>query len=251
MKQQVTLPVSFLFSITVSSFMLGTIIGSIITYVLLRLAPAALYLDNSQQKKENVVYKKQAIVTKVIDGDTIIVKLNGKLEKVRYFGIDAPEEKTGSERTYYAKEAYEKNKQLVEGKEVHIIWDTRDSMNRLLAYVFIDDIFVNAELLQHGYAAIYRRTQKLKKHIYSGLFAKMERQARSNHAGIWNYQEKLQWEQKNRLESSSKTTFYIADHKYFHRPECPKAREIKFKQYYYRRENAIRDSRIPCELCKP
>ncbi len=94
-------------------------------------------------------------VDEVIDGDTIDVILDGKTARVRYIGIDAAEA-AGSTQTFGA-EAYQKNKDLLEGKDVILVADQSnvDVDNRLLRYVFLDDIFVNHELVRAGYAKIF------------------------------------------------------------------------------------------------
>ena len=89
--------------------------------------------------------KQLYVVTKVIDGDTIQIE-NG--QKVRYIGIDTPELK-GNE--CYAKQAREKNKELVEGKQVKLQKDISetDKYGRLLRYVYTEQgKFVNNLLVQ-------------------------------------------------------------------------------------------------------
>lgn len=90
-----------------------------------------------------------ATVTRVIDGDTIII---GSGQKVRYIGIDTPEVQPGKEA--YGMEAWLANRQLVEGKEVRLERDVSetDEYGRLLRYVYVDNIFVNAELVRLGLA---------------------------------------------------------------------------------------------------
>ncbi len=93
-------------------------------------------------------------VTKVIDGDTIEVETG---QKIRYIGIDAPELHDPRKPVEcFAREAFEKNKQLVEGKLARIEKDVSetDKYGRLLRYVFVDDLFVNQYLLAQGYALV-------------------------------------------------------------------------------------------------
>jgi endonuclease YncB( thermonuclease family) len=90
-----------------------------------------------------------AIVMDVIDGDTIDVRIEGKAETVRYYGIDTPERQ---EPCY--EEAKERNKQLV-GRHVLLLADARDrdSGGRLLRYVFtLDGLSVDAALVAEGFA---------------------------------------------------------------------------------------------------
>ncbi|GAG19155.1 unnamed protein product, partial [marine sediment metagenome] len=88
------------------------------------------------------------LVTRVIDGDTIEIQGG---ERVRYIGIDTPETVHPLEPVeYFGQEATEKNRELVEGKRVRLEKDVedRDEYGRLLQYVWLDDIMVNAELVR-------------------------------------------------------------------------------------------------------
>lgn len=122
-------------------------------------------------------------VSRVIDGDTIELT-NG--ERVRYIGIDTPETKHPKKPVqYYGKEAYEANKRLVEGKEVRLEFDVtkRDKYGRLLAYVYVGDVFVNAWLVENGYAQVYTYPPDVK---YNELFLKLQKEAREKKRGLWN-----------------------------------------------------------------
>lgn len=121
-------------------------------------------------------------VVKVIDGDTIKLA-NG--ERVRYIGIDTPETKHPKKVVqYFGKEAYEANKKLVEGKKVKLEFDVqkRDKYGRLLAYVYVNDIFVNAWLVENGYAYAVTYPPNVK---YQKLFLKLQREAREKKRGLW------------------------------------------------------------------
>lgn len=93
-------------------------------------------------------YPSEVFVEKVIDGDTFIG--NGHI--IRLLGIDAPEK---------AQPCYEeaKNflKKLIENKTVKLEYDKKkkDKHGRLLAYVWINNTFVNKEIVEKGFA-IYR-----------------------------------------------------------------------------------------------
>ena len=95
-------------------------------------------------------------VVKVVDGDTIRVRfVSGATGRVRYIGIDTPETQPRAGRsTCFAEEATRENERLVGGGEVSLRFD-RDRMDRydrLLAYVFAGDTFVNAALVSGGFA---------------------------------------------------------------------------------------------------
>lgn len=94
--------------------------------------------------------RETGFVTKVIDGDTISVQIDGKDFVVRYIGVDSPE--TAADPL--AQEATEANKNLVLGKTVTLIVDTSevDRFDRLLRYVVVGDVFVNESMVRLGMA---------------------------------------------------------------------------------------------------
>jgi endonuclease YncB( thermonuclease family) len=126
-------------------------------------------------------------VIEVIDGDTVKLA-NGKM--LRYIGIDTPEIriKKGSRFIYspqpFAKEAEELNRDLVENKFVKIEFDIEktDKYNRLLGYCFINDTFVNAKLIEEGFASIYTKPPNVK---YTDFLINLQRKARKNKKGLW------------------------------------------------------------------
>ena len=89
-------------------------------------------------------------VIRVIDGDTFELATK---DRVRLICIDTPE--LGDKGSYEAKEYLES---LVLNKEVRLEKDISetDRYGRLLRYVYVNETFVNKELVQKGYAEIYR-----------------------------------------------------------------------------------------------
>jgi len=125
------------------------------------------------------------LVTRVIDGDTIEVDIGGTIYKVRYIGIDTPE--LDDERPEYcalAQEATRYNRQLVEGKTVRLEKDISetDRYERLLRYVYVDDIFVNAELVRQGlaWANVYEPDTR-----YQDILKELEMEAEQAGRGLW------------------------------------------------------------------
>jgi micrococcal nuclease len=97
----------------------------------------------------------RAEVTRVVDGDTIEVSLDGETEDVRYIGVDTPETVAPDEPVEcFGHRASETNADLVEGETVTLVFDRelRDEYGRLLAYVYLGDQLVNAELVRRGLA---------------------------------------------------------------------------------------------------
>ncbi len=85
----------------------------------------------------------------MIDGDTITIEGG---YRVRYIGIDAPEIHPAVDA--FGIEAWQANRTLVAGKEVRLERDVSetDKYGRLLRYVWVDDILVEAELVSQGVA---------------------------------------------------------------------------------------------------
>ena len=122
---------------------------------------------------------KTATVTRVIDGDTIII---GTSHYVRYIGIDTPE--VYPEREAYGMEAWRANRELVEGKKVRLERDVseKDKYGRLLRYVYVDEIMVNAELVRLGLAEARAYPPDTR---YQEMLEQLEREARKMGRGIW------------------------------------------------------------------
>ena len=101
-----------------------------------------------------------ASVTRVVDGDTIAVSVNGRTEKVRLIGIDTPESvKPGTPVQCFAREASDQTKHMLpRGTRVRLERDVdaRDRYGRLLAYVYRDGdgLFVNLALVRDGFAVL-------------------------------------------------------------------------------------------------
>ncbi|MCB9453833.1 MAG: thermonuclease family protein [Anaerolineaceae bacterium] len=92
-----------------------------------------------------------ATVTRIIDGDTIDVSMNGQTYRVRYIGMNTPE----SDQVCYS-EATQANALFVQGKTVRLVKDVSDTdqYGRLLRYVYVGDLFVNQALVEQGFAEV-------------------------------------------------------------------------------------------------
>jgi micrococcal nuclease len=118
-------------------------------------------------------------VNEVIDGDTIVIEGG---YRVRYIGIDTPELHPQPEP--YAVEAWQANQRLVEGKRVRLERDVSetDRYGRLLCYVYVDSLFVNAELVRQGLARAKAYPPDTR---YQDYLEELEQQARLADRGIW------------------------------------------------------------------
>lgn len=121
-----------------------------------------------------------AAVTRIIDGDTIEVDINGQTYRLRYIGMDTPERGDP-----FFEEATEANRQLVEGQTVTLVKDVSetDRYGRLLRYVYLPDgTFVNAELVKQGFALVATFPPAV---AHQELFVQLQQEARTAGLGLW------------------------------------------------------------------
>lgn len=122
------------------------------------------------------------MVTRVVDGDTIVLDGN---EKVRLIGVDTTEIVHPSKPVeYFSKEASEFTRSIVEGKRVRLEfdWQRTDKYGRTLAYVYLEGgMFVNLEIVRQGYGFAYTKYP----FKYMEEFREAERQARESNRGLW------------------------------------------------------------------
>ncbi len=127
-------------------------------------------------------------VVKVVDGDTLSVEIDGKVEKLRLIGIDTPETVDPRKPVQcFGKEASKKAKELLSGQKVRLEADStqeeRDRYDRLLRYVILEDgTNFNEMMIREGYAHEYTYKVPYK---YSVDFKAAEKDARSNQRGLW------------------------------------------------------------------
>ena len=128
-----------------------------------------------------------ASIERVIDGDTIQVRFEGKSYTVRLLGVDTPETKHPTKAVqYFGREASAFTKAALEGKTVLLqedrTGDTVDRYGRLLRYVYLDGDNFNARLIRDGYAHAYRGASFSKRQEFIDL----EEQAKRRGIGLWS-----------------------------------------------------------------
>lgn len=116
-------------------------------------------------------------VVKVIDGDTVDI-LTPKKQKVRVrlLDIDAPES-----RQAYGNAARKYLASLIAGKNVFVKENKKDIYQRTLGTIFLNQININAKMVESGFAWAYR---------YKGVannknMVKLESKAKQNKKGLW------------------------------------------------------------------
>ena len=116
-----------------------------------------------------------ATLERVVDGDTLWVRLNGTFQSIRYLGINAPELDTDC-----GKLATRVHRRLVMDKHLRLVPDAdvsnSDAYGRLLRYVYARDVLVNAELVQQGVAWARRYEPGIDLYPY---FAQLQREAQA------------------------------------------------------------------------
>lgn len=127
-------------------------------------------------------------ITKITDGDTLHITMDGRDETVRLIGINTPE--TVDPRRpveCFGKEASARMKEVAGGKIVRLEYDdtqdTRDAYGRILAYVYLEDgQMLNRKMIAEGYAYEYTYMVPYK---YQEEFRQLQRLAQSANRGLW------------------------------------------------------------------
>jgi micrococcal nuclease len=129
----------------------------------------------------------QYIIAHFVDGDTIAVNMNGKVETIRFIGVDTPEtHKPNTPVQCYGPAAAAFTKNTIGSQAVRLASDpqstNRDRYNRLLRYIYLPDgTLLNEKLVQQGYGFYYPYFPFTK----SSDFARDEQGAMSAHKGLW------------------------------------------------------------------
>ena len=165
--------------------------------ILLFIVVLAIYFtgfnENDNGSDNNFI---SGTVSRVIDGDTLILNVSGHDRRVRLLGVDTPETVHPKKKTeFYGPEASNFTKKNLTGKKIWLEYDKspRDKYNRHLAYIWlvkpqiidensIKNYMFNAKLLLGGYAKklIIKPNSK-----YADIFSKFELEARNLKRGLW------------------------------------------------------------------
>ena len=141
---------------------------------------AVLELEKYDVSEESFDKNITARVKEVIDVASVRLE-NGEI--IKYIGIQPPSMDSKS-----FEEGRNFNKLLVSRKEITLEYDIRgrDNNGNLLAYVFAEGHFVNAEVIKHGFARYSPDRENTK---YEKAFIMYQKDAMKRGNGIWALEE--------------------------------------------------------------
>jgi micrococcal nuclease len=131
-----------------------------------------------------------AVVSQVVDGDTVHVSIGGTTEEIRLIGVDTPETVHPTKPVQcFGPEASQHTKSLLpRGTRVFLVRDieSRDKFGRLLAYMYrvSDNLFLNYELVYNGWARPYPYPPNI---TLETTFAEAAFHAQSQQLGLWRH----------------------------------------------------------------
>lgn len=199
-------------------------------------------------------------VLRVVDGDTIEISYQGNLEKVRLLNVNTPESVHRDKRRNVpiGKVASKYTKKRLAGKSVilELGTPTRGKYGRLLAYVFIDGVNFNVELVRQGLSPYYIKYGK--SDDYDQEFRNAEQSARKEKLNIWSDKNLIS---KNKSASEDKAEFEALEGKYIgnsrslklHRHDCIWGQRVSEKNrvIYRLRGASVADGYEACKVCLP
>ena len=125
---------------------------------------------------QDIAYK----VVRIIDGDTVLISIDGEDTRVRLIGINTPErdEANGKDATTFIQN-------LLKGESVYLKYGTerKDFYGRTLAYLYRapDGLFVNLEIVRQGYGKLETRFT----FDHFDLFHNYNERAKFTEKGLW------------------------------------------------------------------
>ena len=114
-------------------------------------------------------------VMSVADGDSFSLMKNRTEVKVRLYGIDCPERKQP-----FNKKAGKFTRTMLQKGKIELTKVDLDRYGRTVAWVFVDSLNLNEELVRRGLAWHYKH------HSKDTSLARLEKNARLNKTGLWS-----------------------------------------------------------------
>lgn len=140
-------------------------------------------------------------VIKIVDGDTIDVRLDSGPIRVRLYAVDAPEKAQP-----YGKEAAKALGSFIAGKQVEVEPISQDRYERMVGIVRMDEKNINSLMIRDGHAWAFRKYMKKA----DGPLCTFEAEARQRKRGLWTLSKSERvapWEYRARKKRTSFTDY--------------------------------------------
>lgn len=142
-----------------------------------------VFFSNGYSSSVRKAHDKTVQAVKIYDGDTIGAVLDGRFEKIRLIGIDAPE----MDQRPWGKKARKCLITLISdaASKISLEYDIerRDKYGRILAYIWTEDRkMLNEEMMKNGCAVLFTFPPNVR---YAERLRAAQKKAREQKAGIW------------------------------------------------------------------
>ncbi len=158
-------------------------IGALAVWMSKREPEVRKALEYKGDMRESLQLGPRCTVLRVVDGDTLVVRRDGRKERVRLLYINTPERgRDGFE------DAARALRSLVDRGEIRLAFEAeksgrRDRYGRILAYVISDGRNVNVEMVRAGWTRFWTRYGR---GTIADRFIRAEKEARARDTGLWN-----------------------------------------------------------------
>lgn len=154
---------------------------------------SAIYYNENLEKvdsAENEKTKKNVVkFSEKVDGDTAKFEKGGTIITVRFLGIDTPEtvHPTKGEEPFGKEASNFTETKLKNATKIELEYDSNaaqtDKYERHLAWIWVDDILLQEELVKNGLAKTYMLQDNYQ---YAGKLQEAEEEAKLQKTGIWS-----------------------------------------------------------------
>jgi endonuclease YncB( thermonuclease family) len=163
----------------------------VVVFIVLAILGGSRVFDSGggSSKRADVASGSIGRVVRVVDGDTVRVRIRDETTTVRYIGVDTPESvKPGVAVQCFAKRASDFNRTLVAGRRVRLQLGPEhyDRYGRLLAYVRVlgrPGPSVDAQLIARGYGRVLTIPPNT---AHERAYTRLERRAQARGLGLWS-----------------------------------------------------------------
>lgn len=177
----------------------------IITMLFIFIVPSIVLAKDSFVKGEQL----EVTLSSCVDGDTAKFKTSDGIKSVRFLAIDTPESTKTVEA--YGPEASEFTcNKLKNAKKIVLEFDKNsdlyDKYDRLLAWIFVDDVLLQDEIIKEGFGEVAYLYGDYK---YTPLLQDHEAVAKANKLNIWSDEKPKEVTKTSNKKKEEKNNFNI------------------------------------------